>query len=81
MMKKMMLFYGIVFLLLAGWIDQREVALLDSTLCMTAIAEEVFHPKESPVTIYPLPDTTMENLTDAMLSVSLAEGVLPVDEA
>ena len=80
MMKKTMLFYGILFLLLVGWIDQPEVALPDSMLCMTAIAEEVFHPKESPVTIYPLPDTTMENLTDATLSVSLAEGDVYLDD-
>ena len=33
------------------------------------------------VTVKPLPDTTMENLTDAILSVSLAEGDAYVDDA
>ena len=32
------------------------------------------------VTVKPLPDTTMENLTDAILSVSLAEGDAYVDD-
>ena len=37
-------------------------------------------PTEEARTIIPLPDTTMENLTDAILSVSLEEGRAYVDD-
>lgn len=37
-------------------------------------------PTEPVSTYYPLPDTTMENLTDAILSVSLEEGKAYVDD-
>ena len=79
-MKKMMLFYVVFGLLLAGWINQSEAILTDSTLCATAIAEEAINPGETPVIVYPLPDATMENLTDAILSVSLEEGKAYVDD-
>ena len=36
--------------------------------------------KEPAVTVYPLPDTTMENLTDATLSISLEKGNAYVDD-
>ena len=38
-------------------------------------------PEESRQTIIPLPDTTMDNLTDAILSVSLEEGDAYVDDS
>ena len=79
-MKKMMLFYVVFGLLLAGWINQSEAILTDSTLCATAIAEEAINPGEPPVIVYPLPDATMENLTDAILSVSLEEGDVYLDD-
>lgn len=42
----------------------------------TAVTEQI----EEPKTIMPLPDNTMENLTDAILSVSLEEGDAYVDD-
>lgn len=79
-MKKMMLFYVVLCLLLTGWINQSEAILTDSTLCAAAIAEEAINPGEIPVIVYPLPDATMENLTDAILSVSLEEGDVYLDD-
>ena len=80
MVKKMMLFYGILSLLFTGWINRPEAFLPDSTLCRAAIAEEAINPGEPPVIVYPLPDATMENLTDAILSVSLEEGDVYLDD-
>ena len=43
--------------------------------------ETVVAETESATTVYPLPDTTMDNLTDAILSVSLEEGNAYVDDS
>ncbi len=80
MMKKMMLFYVVLGLLLTAWIDQPEAIMPDFTLCGAALAEEAIHQGESPAIVYPLPDVTMENLTDAILSVSLEEGDVYLDD-
>lgn len=66
-MKKMMLFCLAMFLLSGGCIN------LPAAQCCAAKAEVA-------ATIYPLPDTTMENLTDAILSVSFEEGDVYLDD-
>ena len=69
MMKKLMMLMMLVLcLLLAGCGNANENA--DSPPEQDAAA----------VTVNPLPDTTMENLTDAILSISLEEGSAYVDD-
>ena len=43
-------------------------------------ANKESEPEVAAATVQPLPDTTMDNLTDAVLSVSLAEGDAYVDD-
>ena len=88
-MKKLMLLMIAVCFLLTGCskseqgtgADTKEpektVTVETETTQSTPDAEEQ---KEPAVVIYPLPDTTMENLTDAILSVSLQEGDAYVDD-
>ena len=69
-MKKMILLLAAVCLLISGCGKQD-----------TAKSEPPQGTPETPaVTVNPLPDTTMENLTDAILSVSLEEGDAYVDD-
>ena len=80
MMRKMMLFYVVIVLLLIDMSDQPEAIIPDFTLCGTTIAEEAINQGKSPVIIYPLPVATMYNLTDDRLSVSLEEGDVYLDD-
>ena len=80
-MKRMGLFLLTVCLLLTGCAasqtDGNENTVPSATEnAGTVIAEQT----EDVHTVVPLPDTTMENLTDAILSVSLAEGGAYVDD-
>ena len=74
-MKKTTILLGMVFcLLLAGCASSQtgeNPALSDDTPSVTV---------EEGRTIMPLPDTTMDNLTDAILSISLEEGKAYVDD-
>ena len=80
MLKTMMLFCVVIALFLAGWLHQPKAMMPDFTLCGIAIAEGTLHPGEKTVIVSPLPDATMENLTDAILSISLEEGDAYVDD-
>ena len=71
-MKKMILLLAAVCLLVTGC-GKKEAAKSEP-------AQESQQTQETQaVTVTPLPDTTMENLTDAILSVSLEEGGAYVD--
>ena len=67
-MKRIFLLFLILCLLLAGCADSQPEATEAPT------------PTEAGRTVCPLPDTTMDNLTDAILSVSLEEGDAYVDD-
>jgi uncharacterized protein YcfL len=84
MMKKWMLLMVAVCLLLAGCSKSEQNADTDTT---TETVEEANQSAsenagqdEAAVVVYPLPDATMENLTDAILAVSLEEGDAYVDD-
>ena len=75
-MKKIIVLTTILCLLLGGCTNSQSdnsetAASADNINSVTA---------ENACTINPLPDTTMENLTDAILSVSLKEGDAYVDD-
>lgn len=77
-MKKLFLMILVLCLLLAGCSQTKQNASAETEAPeQSTVKTEA----ESAVTIYPLPDTTMENLTDAILSVSLEEGDAYVDDA
>ena len=72
-------------LLLAGcanFQDDSGNSALNDNKSSDIINQEDFasKPEDETQTISPLPDTTMENLTDAILSVSLEEGDAYVDD-
>ena len=73
-MKKMIAMLLVLCLLLAGCGGAAPEA------APTEAPQTEAAQTEAAVTVYPLPDTTMENLTDAILSVSLAEGDAYVDD-
>ena len=78
-MKKLFLMMVVLCLLLAGCgqtTQNNEAEAEAETPEQTTVETEA----ESGVTIYPLPDTTMENLTDTILSVALEEGGAYVDD-
>ena len=85
-MKRMSLFLLIVCLLLAGCTVSQKANIVPTTEGSAETAalgteDATFTVQtESTQIIVPLPDTTMENLTDAILSVSLAEGDAYVDD-
>ena len=62
--------------------DSRNPTLNDNKSSDIITNQEDFasKPEDETQTISPLPDTTMENLTDAILSVSLEEGDAYVDD-
>lgn len=78
-MKKMIVLFMVLCLLLAGCVsakaDTNEVPV-NTAAPETTAAEQV---EESKI-LAPLPDTTMENLIDAILAVSLEEGGAYVDD-
>ena len=87
MMKKWMLLLTAVCLLLTGCGKSAPDAVVEPEVPGNAAVETQQQAPESPVqdevpavTVYPLPDATMENLTDAILSVSLGEGDAYVDD-
>ena len=87
-MKKTILITLALCFLLAGC-SQRAADTVDNkesevgSVATDMTARETPAPveeSEPALTVYSLPDTTMENLTDAILSVSLAEGDAYVDD-
>lgn len=88
MMKKLMLIMVALCLLLAGCGQSKqndsEEAETEQPAVETEAEQDASGDEEQgdpAATIYPLPDATMENLTDAILSVSLEEGDAYVDDA
>ena len=85
-MKKLFSMMLALCLLLAGCgqtkqNDETATETPEQPTIETVETDETVEPEAEPgVTIYPLPDTTMENLTDAILSVSLEEGGAYVDD-
>ena len=86
MMKKWMIVLTAVCLLLTGCAKSASEAVVEPEVPGNAAVETEPQAPESAVeevpgvTVNPLPDTTMENLTDAILSISLAEGDAYVDD-
>ena len=86
-MKKIFVITTIVCLLLAGCTDAQPensgitepAGNMISADAVNSDTAEVI-PPENARTIHPLPDTTMDNLSDAILSVSLNEGGAYVDD-
>ena len=76
-MKKLFLMMAVLCLLLAGCGQTKQ----NDSAETEAPEQPVVEPSaDAAATIYPLPDSTMENLTDAILSVSLEEGDAYVDD-
>lgn len=85
LMKKRIALLMAFCLLLAGCADSqadegKEVAASQSSAAAESVVAEDPVQTEEGRTILPLPDSTMENLTDAILSVSLNEGDAYVDD-
>lgn len=76
-MKKTIALMLMVCLLLVGCGKEAEVAVTPEAVPGTTAAAE---PTETKTIVYPLPDTTMENMTDAVLSISLEEDKAYVDD-
>ena len=86
-MKKIMLLTVALCLLLAGCGKSSTEAIVETEQPGTTNVEteqvgtdSAEEDKAPAVTVYPLPDTTMKNLTDATLSISLEEGDAYVDD-
>ena len=81
-MKKLIVFFIVLCLLLAGCSSESPVPAETTVPVVTEASEDTvaIEPTEAARIIIPLPDTTMENLTDAILSVSLEEGGAYVDD-
>ena len=75
-MKKLLLLIPAICLLLAGCSNTTDVQQAVIVPDTSIIAEQA----EPVAKIYPLPDSTMDNLNDAILSVSLEEGGAYVDD-
>lgn len=79
--KNLIVLFLVVCLLFTGCIHAKATPISGDTT-MTASEDTVTtEPAETAKTILPLSDTTMENLTDAILSVSLEEGDAYVDDS
>ena len=79
--KNLIVLFLVVCLLFTGCIHAKATPIPGDTT-MTASEDTVTtEPAETAKTILPLSDTTMENLTDAILSVSLEEGDAYVDDS
>ena len=70
-MKQTIFIFLVICLLLTGCADSPEPGAVPAT--------DAVQPESSRI-ILPLPDTSMENMTDAILSVSLEEGDAYVDD-
>lgn len=79
--KKTIALWIVFFLLLAGCASSQTNDVRNTVPATTAGFDTVDagEPDDTRI-ICPLPDTTMENLTDAILSISLAEGDAYVDD-
>ena len=76
-MKKTIALMLMVCLLLVGCGKEEQVPVAPEALPETSVATE---PTEAATVVHPLPDTAMENMTDAVLSISLEEGKAYVDD-
>lgn len=74
--KKLIVLSMALCLLLVGCVNAKA----DSIEAAPVVSDTAAEQTEAALTIMPLPDTTMENLTDAILSVSLEEGDAYVDD-
>ena len=74
-MKKIIIVALVICFLLAGCGNDHTAAEATQTIPTTATTE----PTASASIIYPLPNTTMDNLSDTILSISLEEGDAYVD--
>ena len=87
MMKRRVLFTLMACMMLAGCGKEAQNPKEDSqapeTLSTEAPTQTAadMESTEAVKSVYPLPDHTMENLTDAILSVSLEEGDVYVDDS
>ena len=81
-MKKISVLLMAVCLLFTGCAKSQDSASVESTASYEAADDNTADVVQSAAskTIYPIPDTTMDNLNDAILSVSLEEGDAYVDE-
>lgn len=84
-MKKIMLLTTVLCLLLTGCSESRtDVKEPEVEKPGNDVVEQELPAPETPsvpaVAVYPLPDTTMDDLTDATLSISLEEGDAYVDD-
>ena len=73
-MKKLIFFTLVICFLLTGCGNDKAATEVTETISATAVTEQ------SSSKVYPLPDTTMDNLNDAILSISLNEGDAYVDD-
>ena len=73
-MKKTIFLTLVICFLLTGCGNDKAATEVTETISATAVTEL------SASKVYPLPDTTMDNLNDAILSISLNEGDAYVDD-
>ena len=73
-MKKLLFFTLVICFLMTGCGNDKAATEVTETISATAVTEQAVSK------IYPLPDTTMNQLTDAILSISLEEGDAYVDD-
>ena len=73
-MKKLIFFTLVICFLMTGCGNDKAATEVTETISATAVTEQ---PASK---VYPLPDTTMDNLNDAILSISLNEGDAYVDD-
>ena len=73
-MKKTIFLTLVICFLLTGCGNDKAATEVTETISATAVTEQ------SASKVYPLPDTTMDNLNDAILSISLNEGDAYVDD-
>lgn len=75
-MKKFLLATLVICLLLTGCGNSDTATDTTETVSATVVAEQT----DAVSKIFPLPDSTMDNLSDAILSISLDEGDAYVDD-
>ena len=73
-MKKTIFLTLVICFLLTGCSNGKATTEVTETVSATVVTEQ------SASKVYPLPDTTMDNLNDAILSISLNEGDAYVDD-
>ena len=75
-MKKLIFVTLTICFLFTGCGKDKSAAEVTETISTTSVTEQT----ESARKIYPLPDTTMDHLSDSILSISLEEGNAYVDD-